>query len=135
MLPTRYGAFMARASEYPPVTAFSRAFSEALSADMKAHGVTHQAVADVLPPKPNGKRRSRPFVSEQVSGKRPVDTDVLTAVAELAGTTTPALVRRVLAAMPPEAREGVVIPIRPDTPMASAARKTSRPPSKSDPDA
>jgi transcriptional regulator with XRE-family HTH domain len=125
---------MVRGAEFPPVTSFSSAFARALADDMKAHKVTHQAVADVL-------GRSRAFVSDQVSGNRPVDTDVMSAVAEVAGVRTPALVRRVLGAMVPELRDQSALSAwlgdeepAEDQALKPAARKPGRKPSLSEPE-
>ena len=61
-----------------PVSAFSRAFAAHLRGVMAERNVNQQTVADLL-------GRSKGYVSEHTSGKRAVDSDLLDAVAEVAG--------------------------------------------------
>lgn len=83
-----------------PISKFSRDLSDLLQGFMRERGITAQAVADHL-------GRSKGFVSEHTSGKKPPDSDLLDAVADLAGVTTPALMaelsRRM--ALPDDVRE------------------------------
>lgn len=106
----------------PPVTPFSRAFAESLRAEMAIRKITQQAVMEET-------GRSRGFVSDQALGKRPVDTDVLTAVARLAGVSPRQLVEAVLARLSPpdELAARRRQPRTPPPPVKKAARKTTRP--------
>lgn len=86
------------------VSAFSRDFSAALGSVMDQFGVTQTALAVRLD-------RSEGFVSQRVGKSkepRPVDTDFLDAIAEMAGLDTSAVVieviRRMAAAGDPSAR-------------------------------
>lgn len=57
---------------------FSKAFARHLRDIMAEHGVRQVPLAEHLD-------RSQGFVSERTSGRRPVDTDIIAAVAEMAG--------------------------------------------------
>lgn len=71
---------------------FSRVFSQHIRAFMGERGIDQ---ADV------GRRidRTRSYVSEHTSGKRSLDTDIIDAVAELAGVETRDLVLEILRRM------------------------------------
>ncbi len=60
------------------MSASSERFSAALTAIVDEAGVTKKDIAQEL-------GRSRAFVSDQLLGKRPVDTDVVTAISALLG--------------------------------------------------
>jgi predicted transcriptional regulator len=59
-----------------PVSAFSRSFALHLRGVMAERNIKQQAVAALLD-------KSKGYVSEHTSGKRPVDSDLLDAVAEV----------------------------------------------------
>lgn len=63
------------------VTPFSRRFASALRGYMRERGIYQSSLAEHI-------GRSVGFVSEHLSGQRAVDTDMLDAVAELAGISS-----------------------------------------------
>lgn len=83
------------------ISAFSRDFAAALRSVMTQYDVRQNALAGLTD-------RSPGYVSEHLSGRRAVDTDLLDAVAQLARMDTSALVsevtRRMAAAGDPSAR-------------------------------
>lgn len=68
-----------------PISEFSREFARHLRGVMREHDITGAALATRL-------HRSEAFISERTGGRRPADTDIIDAVAELAGTDTSGLV-------------------------------------------
>lgn len=86
---------MVRSSEFPAVSGFSEEFARALCKLVDESPVSRQAIADEL-------QRSRAFVSDQLLGKRPVDTDVISAIAVQFGMSGRMLTRHVLDQLPPD---------------------------------
>lgn len=88
---------MVAKDQIPAVTAFSGAFAAALTAlvDDLTVSPSRQAIADQA-------GRSRAFISDQLRGVRPVDTDTIAAISDLIGTPPRTLVRQVLTRMPPD---------------------------------
>lgn len=86
---------MVKSEDMPAVTAFTEEFARILRAVVDEAGVSRQAIAADA-------GRSRSFVSDQLLGKRPVDTDVISAIAAQFGVTGRFLVGQVLAQLPPD---------------------------------
>lgn len=83
---------MAKPEQLPLVTPFSVAFGAALRTVMAARGITQTALGDVI-------GYNQGYVSERLAGKRPVDTDLIAGVAELAHTSPRAIVSACLSQM------------------------------------
>jgi len=83
------------------MSAFSRDFAAAIRGVMKEHGVRQHDLVTYL-------GKSGGYVSGRISGKNPIDTDIIDAVGELAGLDTVALMaeitRRLASAGDPSAR-------------------------------
>lgn len=73
-------------------TAFSKEFAAALRGYMDQKGLSQ-------PPLRKALGRSQGYVSERLSGLRPIDTDMMDAVAELTGVSTKRLHKIVLRRM------------------------------------
>lgn len=81
---------------YRVVSDFSREFAHHLS-DILREGpatVTQSAIAEKLPD-----NRSQGYVSERLTGKRPIDTDMLAVIADLLGYSPAWLVGQVIGRM------------------------------------
>lgn len=77
------------------ISGFSQAFARILNEFVNDASFSRQDIAQQA-------GRSRAFVSDQLLGKRPVDTDVLTAVADLFNISGRFLTQQVLNQMPPD---------------------------------
>ncbi|KZM36052.1 hypothetical protein [Oerskovia enterophila] len=81
---------------------FSKAFSRHLRDIMSERDVRQVPLAERL-------ERSQGFVSERTSGRRPVDTDIIAAVAEMAGMGARELVEEISARMRDARRHGATV--------------------------
>lgn len=88
----RYLVPMVTSQEMPPTSEWSRSFSGALTAYVDNMRISRQKVAEDI-------GRSRSFVSDQLLGKRPVDTDVISGIAKQAKVQPSTIVRQVLTEM------------------------------------
>lgn len=79
----------------PAVSGFSQAFSRILNDFVDGADFSRQDIAKQA-------QRSRAFISDQLLGKRPVDTDVITAIADLFQVSGRFLTQQVLNQMPPD---------------------------------
>lgn len=114
-----YAAFVVASKDIPVPTEFSLEFAAALKSVVDGTSITYQGIADQA-------ARSRAFVSDQLNGKRPVDTDVIAAAADMVGISTRVLVRHVLDQMPPELRALRSLPGPNDRPSTPRPRETPR---------
>lgn len=123
---------MVRSEDMPAVTAFTEEFARVLCEIVDSAGVSRQSIAEEI-------GRSRSFVSDQLLGKRPVDTDVLSAIAAQFGVSGRFLARQVLDQLPPDVfgipgitrppgddGGGSVTSIRPRRPKGSGPSAASR---------
>ncbi|MGW6007206.1 hypothetical protein ACWFNS_17770 [Oerskovia enterophila] len=81
---------------------FSKAFSRHLRDVMSERDVRQVPLAERL-------ERSQGFVSERTSGRRPVDTDIIAAVAEMAGMGARELVEEISARMRDDRQRGATV--------------------------
>lgn len=76
---------MAKPNQLPVVTPFSKAFGAALRQVMSNRGVIQSALGEQI-------GYNQGYVSERLTGKRPVDTDMIAGIAMLAHTSPRAIV-------------------------------------------
>jgi len=89
---------------YRVVSEFSREFAHHLSDIIRESPATvlQSVIADRLP-----NNRSQGYVSERLTGKRPIDTDMIAVIADLLGYSPAWLVGQVIGRM---GREGLIDP-------------------------
>lgn len=85
---------------------FSKAFARHLRDIMSERDVRQVPLAERL-------ERSQGFVSERTSGRRPVDTDIIAAVAEMAGMGARELVEEISTRMRDARQQGATVHVFP----------------------
>lgn len=90
-----------------PTSQFSLRFAQALREALSSAGITQMQIREQME-----NTRTQSFISERLRGVRPVDTDILDAVAELMRVSPRELTRRILRDMGDEGG-ATVTPLRP----------------------